>query len=339
MRPDEDEFEFEFDDDDEEEEEETPKKTKKSSKKVKKTPKKETDKKKDAGSKKATRMPISDGIKRRLIKDMKEISRLKEDLESCESERDSYEKEFEMLEDELETLRSEKENFENELNQKIAVVNAMEKKLDRNQKDFDNFRKRSQNEVDRQIKMGSKDLLLGIIDVLDNFDRALAEARKSDWKSGVKPLVEGIESVRKGLMKLLEDNGVELVDPVGEPFDPNYHEAFEIVEDKTVPENTVIDVDVKGYLLEGMVLRPAKVRVSKGGKPRKKKKEDSSDKKKTKSGGSDKEENEEELEEETLSDEEEEDEIEEIHEDEDLDEAEEIEELDELVEEIDKMDS
>ena len=280
-------------------------------------------------------MPLSDGIKRRLLKDMKEISRLKDELESCQDEKESYEKEFEMIEDELETLRTDKEKIENEMNQKLAVVNALEKKLDRNQKDFDNFRKRNQSDVDRQVKLGSKKIFLGIIDVIDNFDRALMEAKKNDWKSGVKPIIEGVENVKKGLIKILNENGVEIVDPLNEPFDPNYHEAIEIKEDKLVPDNTVLDVDSKGYLLDGMVLRPAKVRVSKGGKPRKKKKEEKSSKK----------EKDEEKKEEISSSKsdgeveemEEEEDLEEVEEE--LEEAEEIEELDELIDEIDKIDS
>lgn len=330
MRPDDDEFEFEFDDDDEDEEEEveerTPKKTKKGSSK-KKTPKSSATK----NSKKATRMPLSDGIKRRLLKNMKEIAKLKEELESSQDEKESYEKEFEMLEDELETLRSEKEKFEDDLNQKVAVVNAMEKKLDRNQKDFDNFRKRNKNDVDRQAKMGSKKIIMGMIDVIDNFDRALMEAKKSDWKSGVKPILEGLESTRKGMMKVLSDNGVELVDPLNEPFDPNFHEAFEIVEDSSVPENTVIDVDVKGYILEGIVLRPAKVRVSKGGKPRKKKKTEADKEKSSKDGEKEKEDREDPK----GSKEEEEEEEENLSDDvEELEEEEEMEELDELDDEV-----
>jgi molecular chaperone GrpE len=158
-------------------------------------------------------MPISDGVKRRLYQNIKEISRLKDELESCQDEKDSFEKEFEMLEDEIESIRGENERVENELNQKVAVVNALEKKLDRNQKDFDNFRKRNQSDVERQIKMGSKKIILGIIDVIDNFDRALMEARKNDWRSGVKQIVDGVESTEKGWMTILEESGFELVDP------------------------------------------------------------------------------------------------------------------------------
>lgn len=304
---DEEEFEFEFDDDDEEEEEEKPKKT------SKKSSKKSSKNKKGPSKPKAKKVPLPDGVKRRLLKNMKDISRLKEELESANDEKDSFEKEFELLEDELEKLRSGKESMETELNQKIAMVNALEKKLDRSHKDFDNFKKRNKNELDRQVKMGSKKIILGVIDVLDNLDRALAEAKKNEWKSSVKHLVSGIESIKKGLLKVLEDNHVEIVDPMGETFDPKFHEAIEMMEDKSVPENTILNVDTKGYLIDGVVLRAAKVHVSKGGPSLK------VDKKSKKKKSSDKDEKDSEV-----------DDIEEIEEVDELDEA--LQDLDDLEE-------
>jgi molecular chaperone GrpE len=339
---DEEEFEFEFEDDEEEEEKEKPRKS--STKKKKKTStkkgstqkksstlkKKTTSKKKKkvesesiestVPAKRARKMPLSDGVKKRLLKNMKEISKLKDDLENCRDEKESFEREFELLEDELESLRSDNDKVENDLNQKIAVVNALEKKLDRSHKDFENFKKRSENEIDKKVKMGSKKIFLGIIDVLDNLDRALSESKKNEWRPDVKHVVEGIESIKKGLLKVLHDNGVELIDPIDEAFDPNYQEAIEMKTDKSKPDNTVISVETKGYILEGIVLRAAKVTVSKGGKPRPKKKE-----KKDKKSSSD-----------AMVDEESEDSISDVEEMEDVDE--EIEELDEIMEELDKLD-
>ncbi|HHD15289.1 MAG TPA: nucleotide exchange factor GrpE [Euryarchaeota archaeon] len=255
----EEEFEFDLDEEEEDTEEESSPSSKKKSTKM--SDEKETIK--------ARKMPISDGIKKRLLKNMKEIRKLKEELESLKEEKESFEKEFEILEDELENLRSEKESLESELNQKVAVVNALEKKLDRTQKDFDNFKKRSSSDLDRQVKLGSKKLIMGLIDVMDNFERAMEEASKNSWRSGVKPILEGLGSIQKGFMKVMEDNGITTIDPLDEPFDPNFHEAVDMVEDSSKPDNTVISVESKGYLLDGMVLRPAKVKVSKGGKPRK----------------------------------------------------------------------
>jgi len=266
-----DEFEFEIEDDEEEEEKRKPKKSKKGSKKKsspKKTPKAPV---KKPPMKKAIRTPIPDGVKRKLVIDIRQIKKLKKELKEYKDEKETLEHELEMLEDEIDNLRSEKTKMDDDVNKQIALANAFEKKLNRNQKDFDNFKKRNQNEIDRNVRLGSKKLILGVIDVIDNFDRAVSEAQKYDYKPEVKQLIEGVESIRKALLKVLSDNEVEMIDPVDEAFNPHFHEALETRMDTSIPENTVIEVDSKGYLLGEMVLRPAKVFVSKGGEPRKKK--------------------------------------------------------------------
>jgi molecular chaperone GrpE len=159
--------------------------------------------------------------------------------------------------------------------------------------------------------MGAKKLILGVIDVIDNFDRAIIEAEKYDYKPEVRHIIDGVESIKKSLLKVLSDNDVEMIDPIDEAFDPNYHEAIETRMDRSVPENTVVEVDSKGYVLADIVLRPAKVFVSKGGEPRKKKVKKG--KKHEKAG--------------------EEEEME------DVEDIEEVEEIDELVEEIDDLES
>jgi molecular chaperone GrpE len=298
----EDEFEFEIEDEDEEEER-RPKKAKKSPKK--KSPPKKAPK---APAKKATRNPIPDGVKRKIALDLRQIKKLKKELKEFKDEKETLEHELEMLEDEIDSLRSEKTNLEDDINKQIALANAFEKKLNRNQKDFENFKKRNKSEMDRNVKMGAKKLIIGVIDVIDNFDRALVEAKKYDYKPEVKKLIEGEESIRKSLLKVLSDNDVEMLDPIDEPFDPNFHEAIETRFDTSVPENTVVEIDSKGYMLGDIVLRPAKVYVSKGGEPRKKKSK--ADRR--------------------FKEEEEEDDIDDVEDMDDIEDIEEIEDIDEM---------
>ena len=151
------------------------------------------------------------------------------------------------------------------------MATAYEKKLNRNQKDFDNYRKRTQSDVDRQVKLGHKKAMMGIIDIIDNFDRAIAEGRKYDYKPEVSQILDGVDSIRKSMMKLLSDNGVEMIDPINEAFNPHFHEAIEMRTDSSVPDSTVVEVASKGFIMDDIVLRPAKVYVSRGGEPRKKK--------------------------------------------------------------------
>ena len=242
-----DEFEFEIDDDEDEEGADTLKK-KKSGKNI------------------ARRIPISEGVKRRLILYKREVERLKSEVEDSTTEKRSTEKELELLEDELETLKDDKEKNETYVNEKTALNKALEKKMNRTQKDFDNYKRRMENEIDRQSKIGTKKIIMGIIDTLDNFDRALIDAENNKKNPEVGNLIVGMESIRKGIIKAISDNGVEIIDPIEKPFNPEYHEAIEMIENKDCPENTVVNVFSKGYLLGGIVLRPAKVIVSKGGK-------------------------------------------------------------------------
>ncbi|MGA1820423.1 MAG: nucleotide exchange factor GrpE [Thermoplasmatota archaeon] len=335
-----DEFEFELDDDDEEEEESRPIRKKKgpktsssrsSSKTGKKTPKKtgsdpspKVKKGKDREPKKepvkekpktmAKRNPVPDGIKRKLALDLREIKNLKKKLEEYREEKESFEHELELLEDEIDRIRSEKERMEEDINKQIALASAYEKKLNRNQKDFDNFRKRTQNDVDRQVKLGHKKAMMGIIEIIDNFDRAITEGRRYDYKPEVSQILEGVDSIRKSMLKLLEDNDVEMVDPMNEAFNPHFHEAIETRTDLSVPDSTVVEVASKGFIMDDIVLRPAKVYVSKGGEPRKKK-----IKKKDPDLGSRSEDDEKEEEEEE-------------------DDITEIDDLDEIMEEMDEMD-
>lgn len=262
-----DEFEFEIDDELEDEDE-------------------VVDRRGGGGKIKARKIPISEGVKRRLLLDMREIKKLKSQLETNKRDLTNLEREIELMEEETEKVRSEKDAIESDINQKIAVTTALEKKLDRVQKDFENYKRRIDNEIDRKSKMGSKKLIMGLIETMDNFDRAMDEAERFDRRPEIKNMITGINSIRKGLLKVLEDNGVELLDPMNEVFDPKFHEAIEIETDKSVPENTVVKVDSKGYSLEGMLLRPAKVVVSRGGAPQKVKR---SDKKKSGDGSKDEE--------------------------------------------------
>ncbi|MGA1848361.1 MAG: nucleotide exchange factor GrpE [Thermoplasmatota archaeon] len=336
MNPDDD-FEFELDEDEEEEEFEKAKKkksgkgpkkksttkpkktgavnkkkgTKEKSSKPSKAPKPEKPPKKSV-EKTAKRNPIPDGVKRRLALNMREISKLRREIDEYKDEKETIEHELEMLEDEIDSLRSEKEKIEDEINKQIALANAYEKKLNRNQKDFDNFKKRTQNEVDRKAKLGSKKIYLGIIDVLDNFDRAISEEKKMTQTPEVEKIISGVESIQKGLLRVLHDNGVDVLDPHLEAFDPHYHEAIETRTDTSIPDNTVMEVESKGYLMGEIILRPAKVYVSKGGKPRPKKSKRSESK------------------------EEKDEEDEEV---EDMDEIEDIEEMDDDLEEVEELDT
>jgi len=217
--------------------------------------------------KKAKKMPLADGIKRRLAQNKREIERLRREIREVKDDKEAFESELESLEGDFEKIKAEKDRLEEEINHKVAVAHALEKKQNRTQKDFENFKKRTDIEIERKAKMSHKKLLLGFIESLDNMDRALAEAEKGNITREASSFLCGLGSVKKSMLKTLSDQGVEPIDPLNLQFDPHLHDAVDTRMDSTINENTVISVESKGYVMGDMVLRPAKVKVSIGGRP------------------------------------------------------------------------
>ena len=129
----------------------------------------------------------------------------------------------------------------------------------RNLAEFENFRKRTEKEKSTMFDMGAKSVLEKLLPIKDNFERGfagLSEEQMSD------PFVSGMDMVYKQLVKALADMGVEPIEAVGKPFDPNLHNAVMHVEDENLGENTVAQEFQKGYLYHGSVVRHSMVQVA-----------------------------------------------------------------------------
>lgn len=129
----------------------------------------------------------------------------------------------------------------------------------RNLAEFENFRKRTEKEKSTMFDMGAKSVLEKLLPIIDNFERGfagLSEEQMSD------PFVSGMDMVYKQLIKALADMGVEPIEAVGKPFDPNLHNAVMHVEDENLGENTVAQEFQKGYLYHGSVVRHSMVQVA-----------------------------------------------------------------------------
>lgn len=126
--------------------------------------------------------------------------------------------------------------------------------------DLDNVRKRAEREIAASSKYGAERLLGQLLGIADSLDLGLAAAEKPD--AHVSTLVEGMKLTRKQLTDVLEKNGVSVVDPAGQPFNPEYHEAVTMLESPDVPPNQVLSVMQKGYRLHERLLRPAMVVVA-----------------------------------------------------------------------------
>jgi molecular chaperone GrpE len=169
-----------------------------------------------------------------------------------------------LCEDELQELIDARTNLEEQskiLEEKNRLLAEYEDLLKRKQADFENYRKRVQREFEDYKKYATSDIVLDILNVIDDFERAIDSARVSkDFDT----LMEGILLVEKQLRNFLENKyGIEPIETVGREFDPTVHDAIMMEESEQYSEDTVIEDFQKGYKLHDRVLRPAKVKVAK----------------------------------------------------------------------------
>jgi len=131
----------------------------------------------------------------------------------------------------------------------------------RAQADAQNVKRRSEQEVEKARKFALERFSGDLLPVVDNLERSLEAASGGDDLS--KSISEGVELTLKSLMDVLKKFNVEPVNPEGEPFDPQLHQAMTMLENPDMEPNTVMGVMQKGYTLNGRLLRPAMVMVSK----------------------------------------------------------------------------
>jgi molecular chaperone GrpE len=124
--------------------------------------------------------------------------------------------------------------------------------------DADNARKRAQRDVEAASRFGAERLARDLLEVMDSLELGIAAGGSADAGR----LVEGMEATRRLLASAFERAGVSVVDPLGEPFNPELHEAMTTQECRDVPAGTVLAVIQKGYTLNGRLLRAARVVVA-----------------------------------------------------------------------------
>jgi len=125
--------------------------------------------------------------------------------------------------------------------------------------DLDNVRKRAQRDIEAANRYGLEKFAAELLPVWDSLELAVQNAGKADTRS----LVQGQEATLKLLAKALEKIGVTAINPQGQPFDPGRHEAMLAQESRTAEPNSVLQVVQPGYEINGRLLRPARVIVSK----------------------------------------------------------------------------
>lgn len=149
------------------------------------------------------------------------------------------------LEEKMKQLREENE----QLNDRLLRLQA----------EYDNFRKRTEKERIAERKYKVQDLAVDLLPVIDNFERAL----QTEVTDENKAFREGVQMVYDQFIEALKSHGIEAMEVVNEPFDPNYHHAVMQEENDAIEPNTVTEELQKGFLLKDKVIRPAMVKVNK----------------------------------------------------------------------------
>ena len=170
-------------------------------------------------------------------------------------------KPIEEEEAEVEALRAELESVKSELRKAKEFSESSLNKMRYLMADFDNYRKQMEKQLASKAESIKAELLLKFLNIRDDYLRALSVARQSKSEQGV--VIEGLEGILKNIDSLLASEGVREIEAVGTPFDPNVHDAITYSARDDLAENTVTAEIRKGYMLNGRVLRPSLVEISK----------------------------------------------------------------------------
>jgi molecular chaperone GrpE len=163
------------------------------------------------------------------------------------------------LMDEMDAEAAEQEQ-QSETQQLRAEVATANDQVLRVQAEMQNVRRRAERDVENAHKYALDKFAADLLPVVDNLERALAAIDSAD--EGQKAVAEGLELTLKSFMEVLVRYKIEAIDPAGQPFDAELHQAVSMVPNPDLEHNTVMDVFQKGYTLNGRLVRPAMVVVS-----------------------------------------------------------------------------
>lgn len=181
---------------------------------------------------------------------------------------DDFKLKFEQAQQDLASARAELEaasEAQKAAEEQAADAAARHARL---QADWENYRRRTAQERLDERERATEKLVEALLPVVDDMERALDHARTQELAEDFQQFVDGVDAVRAKLLSVFDREGVEAIDPAGEAFDPNIHQAVGRVEDAEQFDETVNDVYQKGYRMGGKILRPAMVTVTYGGAKR-----------------------------------------------------------------------
>ena len=188
-----------------------------------------------------------------VLKEKKQTKKKKKD--------DSPQKEVPEAKDPIESDKGKKKK--DEIQELKDQADAEKDRALRLSAEFENYKKRTQREINDFKKFANESIFRQLLSVVDNLERAISAAQENSEESA---LFEGVKLTHKDIIKLFETFNVKQVTAENEPFDPNFHQAVTQEETDEFPDNTVTRVLQKGYLLQDRLIRPAMVVVSKKAK-------------------------------------------------------------------------
>ena len=195
--------------------------------------------------------------------DSEEVKASEEEKTTREETAEETEKQAEHAEgaETEEDAVSEKKGFfgKKKKDKKDTQIEDLTDKLRRQMAEFDNFRKRTEKEKSGMFEMGAKSVVEKLLPVVDNFERGLASVPEDQKED---PFVAGVDKVYKQLLTVFDELGVKPIEAVGQPFDPNFHNAVMHVEDDEQGENVVVEEFQKGYMYHDSVVRHSMVKVA-----------------------------------------------------------------------------
>ena len=192
--------------------------------------------------------------------DQAESAEIKSEQTTAEQSKDELNAEIEAeLLDETETEQEEQQPVSEQLLEQVAKANDQVLRV---QAEMQNVRRRAERDVENAHKFALDKFAADLLPVVDNLERALAAIDVAD--EGQKAVAEGLELTLKSFMEVLARYKIEAIDPAGQPFDAELHQAVSMVPNPDLEANTVMDVFQKGYTLNGRLVRPAMVVVSQG---------------------------------------------------------------------------
>ena len=186
---------------------------------------------------------------------------LNEEFEQMQAEVEAAEKAAEQVDGEEMSPEAEIALLHSELEAAKQTINDQKDSVVRAAADVDNIRRRAAQDVEKAHKFALEKFANELLPVIDNLERAIEFSDKEN--ETLKPLLEGIDMTVKSFNDAVAKFGVEIVNPQGEQFNPEFHQAMSIQPSNDVSPNTVLAVMQKGYTLNGRLLRPAMVMVSK----------------------------------------------------------------------------